>query len=126
VLAAGRGASLRVAGQWLSITAAWFPAVPAGARVGITVSKRMARRSIDRALVKRIVRDAFRLSASALDGRAAAAAMRVDISVRLKRAIAAPGDPQRPSLAEWRRALRADMNQMLSAVAARLTSLSHA
>lgn len=86
----------------------------------------MARRSIDRALVKRIVRDAFRLSAAALAGNAAAAGMRVDVSVRLKRAIGAPGDPQRPSLAQWRRALRADMDQMLSTVAGRLATLRHA
>jgi ribonuclease P protein component len=126
VLAAGRGTSLRVAGTWLSVTAAWFPAERPGARVGITVSKRMARRSIDRALVKRIVRDAFRLSAATLERCAVSIGMRVDISVRLKRTVGTLGNPQRPSLAQWRRALRADMDQMLLAVAARLESVRHA
>jgi hypothetical protein len=107
----------------LSVTAAWFNAAPPGARLGITVSKRMARRAIDRALVKRIVREAFRVSAAGLERQAAAARVRVDISIRMKRPIATPGDPKRPSLAVWRRTLRSEVEQLLSAVAARLLTV---
>ena len=124
VLAASRATSMRSAGTWLSVTAAWVPAERAVARVGLTVSKRMARRSIDRALVKRIVREAFRLSADAIERAAAAAAVRVDISLRLKRPLGAPVDPQRLPLADLRRALRAEVEQLLAAVVTRLSTVS--
>jgi ribonuclease P protein component len=120
VLGAGRATSMRMAGEWLSVTAAWSDAMPCGARLGITVSKRMARRSIDRALVKRIVREAFRLSAPGLERQATAARVRVDISVRMKRPIEVPGEPRRPALPTWRRALRTEVDQLLSAVGVRL------
>lgn len=123
VLAAGRSVSLRAAGSWLSVTAAWVPADRAAARVGVTVSKRMARRAIDRALVKRIVREAFRHSADAIERAAVAAALRVDISLRLKRPLGAPGDPQRLPLVSLRRALRAEADQLLAAVVARLAAI---
>ena len=123
VLAAGRATSMRTAGEWLSVTAAWSDAMPCGARLGITVSKRMARRAIDRALVKRIVREAFRLSAPGLEQQATAARVRVDISVRMKRPVGLPGDPQRPTLPAWRRALRTEVDQLLSAVGARLAAV---
>jgi ribonuclease P protein component len=123
VLAAGRATSMRVAGEWLSVTAAWSDEMPCGTRLGITVSKRMARRAIDRALVKRIVREAFRLSAPGLEQQASAARVRVDISVRMKRPIGLPGDPRRPTLPTWRRALRTEVDQLLVSVAARLATV---
>jgi ribonuclease P protein component len=123
VLAASRPTSMRSAGTWLSVTAAWVPAERAIARIGVTVSKRMARRSIDRALVKRIAREAFRRSADAIERAAAGAAVRVDISVRLKRPLGAPGDPQRLPLIGLRRALRAEVEQLLAAVIARLAAV---
>jgi hypothetical protein len=97
--------------------------MPCGTRLGITVSKRMARRAIDRALVKRIVREAFRLSAPGLEQQASAARVRVDISVRMKRPIGLPGDPRRPPLPTWRRALRTEVDQLLTSVAARLATV---
>ena len=124
MLAAGRATSLRLAGEWLSVTAAWSDEMPCGTRLGITVSKRMARRAIDRALVKRIVREAFRLSAPGLEQQAAASRVRVDISVRMKRPIELPGDPRRPTLPTWRRALRTEVDQLLSAVGVRLAAVS--
>jgi hypothetical protein len=102
------------------MTSAWVVATPAGARIGVTVGRRMARRAIDRALVKRIVREAFRARAGNIERVAAAASMRVDISVRLKRPLGMPGDPQRPSLPALRRALRAEADRLLASVATRL------
>jgi hypothetical protein len=124
VLAAGRATSLRLAGEWLSVTAAWSDSMPYGTRLGITVSKRMARRAIDRALVKRIVREAFRLSAPGLEQQASAVRVRVDISVRMKRPVGVPGDPRRPALPTWRRALRTEVDQLLGSVAARLATVN--
>jgi hypothetical protein len=102
------------------MTAAWNLASPGRVRLGITVSKRMARRAIDRALVKRIVREAFRHAASCIEGVAAASGVGVDISVRLKRPVALPDDPQRPALSPWRRALRAEADELLASVTSRL------
>jgi ribonuclease P protein component len=120
VLAADRATSTRAAGKWISMTAAWNLASPGRVRLGITVSKRMARRAIDRALVKRIVREAFRHAASCIEGVAAGSGVGVDISVRLKRPVALPDDPQRPALSPWRRALRAEADELLASVTSRL------
>ena len=124
MLAASRATSMRLAGEWLSVTAAWSDALPYGTRLGITVSKRMARRAIDRALVKRIVREAFRLSAPGLERQATAARVRVDISVRMKRPIGVPADPRRPTLPTWRRALRTEVDHLLGSVEARLATVN--
>ena len=105
------------------MTAAWEPATPVRARIGVTVGKRMARRAIDRALVKRIVREAFRASAGEIERAAAAVWLRVDISVRLKRPIGAPGDPERLSLTALRRELRGDADRLLASVTARLARI---
>ena len=102
------------------MTAAWDSVSPGRARLGITVSKRMARRAIDRALVKRIVREAFRHAASGIERVAAVSEVSVDISVRLKRPVALPDDPQRPSLTPWRRALRAEADELLALVTSRI------
>jgi ribonuclease P protein component len=114
--------SMRSASSWLSVTAAWVPAERACARVGVTVGKRMARRSIDRALVKRIVREAFRTSAARIERAATAAGVSVDISVRLKRPLGEPGDPARLGLLALRRALRVEADWLFAAVMARLTA----
>jgi ribonuclease P protein component len=120
VLAADRALSTRAAGKWLSMTAAWNPTSPGSARLGITVSKRMARRAIDRALVKRIVREAFRHSASGVERIAAGSGVGVDISVRLKRPVALPDNPQRLALTSWRRTLRAEADELLALIASRI------
>lgn len=104
------------------MTAAWTTLPAGGARLGLTISKRMARRAIDRALVKRIVREAFRHRVTELEQLAAAASVRVDISVRLRRAAGLPGE-QRPPLTQWRRELRRDADQLLAEACTRLSSL---
>jgi len=82
----------------------------------------MARRSIDRALVKRILREAFRASADPIERTAAAAGVSVDISVRLKRPLGEPGYPGRLALVSLRRALRKEADQLFAAVVARLNA----
>jgi ribonuclease P protein component len=118
VVASSRAASLRLGSGWLSVIAAGFPVAPAGARLGITVSKRMARRAVDRALVKRIVRESFRRWRQALDDVSLRAGLRIDVSVRLRRPVALPGTPARPALQAWRAALRAEADELFVAVAA--------
>jgi ribonuclease P protein component len=125
VLAADRAHSMRAAGKWLSMTASWNPVLPGSVRLGsvrlgITVSKRMARRAIDRALVKRIAREAFRHAAPGIERVAANSGVGVDISVRLKRPVALPDDPQRPALTPWRRALRTEADELLASVTSRI------
>ena len=58
----------------------------------------MARRAVDRALVKRIAREAFRGMADDIERAAAVAGVQADLSVRLKRPLGLPGSPERPSL----------------------------
>jgi ribonuclease P protein component len=124
VLAARGGASMRATGNRLSMTAAWSAAADVRpTRLGITVGKRMARRSIDRALVKRIVREAFRHVAPTLDRAAAGAGVAVDVSVRLKAPLGEPGSPLRPALAVLRRGLRADVDELLQALIGRVGTI---
>lgn len=124
MLEARRSLSLRVAGEWLSMSAAWIAtAERRGVRLGITVGKRMAHRSIDRVLVKRLVREAFRHAAPALDRAALRAGAAVDVSMRLKSPLGVPGAPRRPALAPLRRALRAEVDELLAALEKRLSTL---
>ena len=108
----------------LSITAAWVtPAVdePAGSvRFGVTVGKRNARRSVDRALIKRIVREACRHYAAAFDGCAAQASARIDVALRLKSPLVdAHGAPL--AMRVWRRQVRADADDLLQQVLTRIS-----
>lgn len=113
----------------LSVNAAWvMPAVgdaAASVRFGVTVGKRNARRSVDRALVKRIVREACRHYAGAFEGCAALASARIDIALRLKSPLV---DVHSAPLAMrvWRRQVRADaddlLQEVLTHVSRRLTS----
>jgi len=84
-------------------------AAPAARRVrfGLTVGKRLARRSVDRVLIKRILREAARHSAPRLT---AVAATDLDIVLRLK----APLPPRETTpRGQLKRALRADADSVL-------------
>jgi ribonuclease P protein component len=121
---ARREVSLRASGPWLSMTAAWTAAAEARpVRLGVTVGKRLARRSIDRALVKRIVREAFRHASPALDRAALRAGAAIDVSLRLRSPLVDPGAPGRPAQMPLRRALRADADELLAVLATRLSAL---
>lgn len=76
-------------------------------RFGLTVGKRLARRSVDRVMIKRILREAARHSAPGL---AAVAATDLNIVLRFK----APLPPRESTpRGQLKRALRADADTVL-------------
>jgi ribonuclease P protein component len=91
------------------MTAAWSQADQPAVRFGITVGKRNARRAVDRALVKRIVREASRHAAAALEEQCRERGLRLDVAFRLK----ARRDAGLPSLNDWRRALRLEADGLI-------------
>lgn len=109
MLATPRNQSLRAARHWLSMTAAWSCSDAAAVRFGITVGKRNARRAVDRALVKRIVREASRHAAPALEDQCRHRGLRLDVAFRLK----ARREPGEPSVSVWRQALRVEADGLL-------------
>lgn len=122
---APRDRSVRAARQLLSISAVWTATAVSSAdvaavRFGVTVGKRSARRAVDRALVKRIVREACRLQASAFEGCATRACVRIDIALRLKTPLVDPrGEPL--AMSQWRRHVRAEADALLRHVLRELT-----
>jgi ribonuclease P protein component len=105
VLAAERAGAWRHTGRWLAMTAAALPpavGAPSTARLGLTVGKRLARRAVDRNLVKRVIREAFRHAEPPA----------LAISVRLRRPL--PSLPR----GELARALRVDADALFGALAA--------
>lgn len=87
-------------------------------RFGLTVGKRNARRAVDRATVKRILREACRHARAELE--AASAGRAVDIVLRLKSPL-----PERDalSLAQLKRSLRAEADALLADLARRIAQL---
>lgn len=132
VLRAPRERSIRAARQLLSINAMWVVNAvirpPAGSvRFGVTVGKRNARRSVDRTLIKRVLREACRHQAAAFEAHAAQASARIDVAVRLKSPLV---DARGEALAmrAWRRQVRAEADDLLrdtlSQLAQRLSASS--
>jgi ribonuclease P protein component len=123
LLRAAREQSIRATRQMVSINAAWTAAGvgdgAASVRFGVTVGKRNARRSIDRVLVKRIVREACRQRASAFECCAQKAAARIDIALRLRAPLVdARGEPL--AMRSWRRQVRAEADALLQDVLTQL------
>lgn len=124
LLRAPRERAIRAERQMLSISAAWVTTGLSGGtagsvRFGVTVGKRNARRSVDRALVKRVVREACRHYAAAFEDCAAQAAARIDIALRLRvPLIDAHGAPL--AMRVWRRQVRADADGLLQEALARV------
>lgn len=123
MLAAPRAQSLRSARHWLSMTAAWSPGAPPAVRFGMTVGKRNARRAVDRALVKRILREASRQAAPALERTCARRGLRLDVAFRLKASRDRAAEGQRLSLVAWRRALRDEADSLLDRLDRHLAQL---
>lgn len=120
MLAAPRARSLRATRRWLSMTAAWSPGDASTVRFGVTVGRRNARRAVDRALVKRVLREASRHAAAALEAVCAARAVRLDVAFRLQ----SPRKPDAPlSTLAWRRELRAEADALLARLLAHLSAL---
>lgn len=123
-LAAPREQSLKASRQMLSLSATLTDVAAAGStaghvRFGVTVGKRNARRSVDRALIKRIVREACRHQASAFEAHAAQGAVRIDVVVRLKSPLT-DGNGQALAMTQWRRQVRAEADALLERVLAEL------
>jgi ribonuclease P protein component len=113
VLAAGRAHSFRAARACLAMTAAWARSEAPAVRFGFTVGKRNARRAVDRALVKRILREASRHAADDLERRCAVLGVKLDVAFRLKTPLAA----EAASPTQWRRALRTEADSLLEGLA---------
>jgi ribonuclease P protein component len=127
LLRAPRESSIRAERQMLSINTVWVAAAsgPVGGtkagdvRFGVTVGKRNARRSVDRALVKRIVREACRHRAAAFEDCAAQGSARIDVALRLKAPLVnEEGAPL--AMRAWRRQVRAEADGLLQEVLIRL------
>jgi len=84
-------------------------------RVGVTVGKHMARKSVQRNLVKRILREAARWTLPGL--KEATGARRVDLVLRLKTVFP---QPQEMPLTVFRRVLRSDADLVLQRLLAHL------
>jgi RNase P protein component len=123
VRAAKPGASASASAGWLTMTACWAATERPGVRLGLTISRKMARRAVDRTLVKRIVREAFRHRAAPLLRAAGKAGQRVDVVVRLKRTVAA-GTSSQPSQRLWRRELRESADALLSTLQERVERIA--
>lgn len=82
-------------------------------RFGLTVGKRNARRAVERALIKRVLRESARHAAPALDR--AARQRRVDLVLRLKAPCPAVAELTRP---QFKRVLRAEADGLLAQLAA--------
>jgi ribonuclease P protein component len=122
VAAAGRGEGFRAARRWLALSSRWRAAASGSVRFGFTVGKRNARRAVDRAMVKRILREACRHARAELGTVARGRA--IDVVLRLKSPL-----PERDALARARlkRALRAEADALLAELkrsVAQLPSLS--
>ena len=105
------------------MTACWVASQQPAVRLGLTISRKMARRAVDRTLVKRIVREAFRQRGDALLAAAKQAGQRVDVVVRLKRTVVA-GMPGRPSQRQWRHELREGADTLLSNLQSRVERIA--
>lgn len=76
--------TFRVASKYFSCNALKVDGVPGRLRIGITVGKKNAKRSVDRALVKRILRETARKQAPSLVAYLREQGMGLDVSLRLK------------------------------------------
>lgn len=103
------------------MTAAWSPSECAAVRFGVTVGKRNARRAVDRALVKRILREAGRRAAPTLESACRERRVRLDVAFRLKAARDRSPDAASASLKAWRHALREEADALLERLARHLT-----
>lgn len=76
--------TFRLTSKYFSINAMKFPEEPGRLRFGITVGKRNAHRSVDRALVKRTLREAVRKQAPNLAALLGEQGVGLDVSLRLR------------------------------------------
>jgi RNase P protein component len=111
--------------RWLSVAALINPrdeatgAARPACRFGVTVGKRNAARSVDRSLIKRVLREAARHAAPGLDAAAAAQLVQLDVVLRLKAPVPVPATLPRTRL---KRELRAEADALLDRLAHSLSA----
>ena len=76
---------MRMTSRYFSLNAFKHTEFPGRLRIGITVGKKNAHRSVDRALVKRILREAARTQAPTLFAQLREMDLGLDVSLRLKK-----------------------------------------
>ena len=118
VISAGSSHCLRASSRFFSAGA--LICEPAGRlRFGVTVGKRNAHRSVDRALIKRLLREAARKQAPHLGEQLRAQDMGLDVSLRLKAPIASvPG--RETGVGALKAELRADIEQLFRQLSRRI------
>ena len=118
-----RAPSFRASARWLNLSARIGEKSGDGGaapvRIGVTVGKRKARKSVQRNMVKRMVREAARVLLPRLER--AAAGRRVDVVVRMKAEF--PSAELMPLVA-FRRGLRAEADRLLLQLAEQLGLLA--
>jgi hypothetical protein len=82
-------------------------------RVGVTVAKRLAGRSVDRSTIKRVLRESFRHAAARIEPAAVKLGADVGVSFRLKEAI---GPGARAERARWKQEIRAEADRLLDSL----------
>jgi RNase P protein component len=113
---AGRATGDAATGGVAGVRSPVMPVLPdAAVRFGFTVGKRNCRRAVDRAAVKRVLRESARALAAGLD--AAAGERRVDVVVRLKAPVPDRASLPRPQL---KKLIRAEADSLLAQLAGAL------
>jgi ribonuclease P protein component len=114
--------TFRLASKYFSVNAMKFPEEPGRLRFGITVGKRNAHRSVDRALVKRTLREAARKQAPTLAALLGGQGVGLDVSLRLKVPLKEiPGIDQ--GVAALKLSLRNDAQALMETLLRRLPKL---
>ena len=114
--------TFRLASKYFSVNAMKFPENPGRLRYGITVGKRNAHRSVDRALVKRTLREAARKQAPALAALLGEQGVGLDVSLRLKVSLKEiPGIDQ--GVCALKQSLRNDAQALMETLQRRLPKL---
>lgn len=114
--------TFRLASKFFSVNAMKFPGEPGRLRFGITVGKRNAHRSVDRALVKRTLREAARKQAPNLATLLGEQGVGLDVSLRLRVPLKdIPGIDQ--GVTALKESLRTDAQALMETLLRRLPKL---
>lgn len=131
ILRTPAGRSFRSGRQLMAINGTWSTAAGISSnsgvvRFGVTVGKRNVKRAVDRILVKRILREAWRHLAAPLESCAIRAGACIDVVLRVKSPLAAAGGTAL-TMAQWRLQVRMEadslLQQMLSELSEKLIAV---
>ena len=123
ILTAPRDTTLRVHSHHFTATVMLRSREQGPLRIGITVGKKNAHRSVDRALVKRTLRETARHQAPYLIALLCDTGVGLDVSLRLKKALSTiPGTDT--GVRALKQALREDAQELMTRLQARLESVN--